>query len=161
MSEEYHTLNPKAKTSMYIGNIVKGIIVTAVLGIIAVAAGQSDVPSYAQYAPIALIVVCWLYLILAPEVYYRHYKYCITSDKIDIRRGIIVLSHTVVPIERIHQVEVVRGPINNLFGLADITVTTAGGDAVIEYLDTDTADEIADKLNAIVNQILKGRKQDA
>ena len=159
MSDEYHTLNPKAKTSMYIGNLIKGIVATAVLGLIAV--GVKDLASYAVYVPIALIVVCWLYLILSPEVYYRHYKYCITSDKIDIRRGIIVLSHTVVPIERIHQVEVVRGPINNLFGLADITVTTAGGDAVIEFLDTETADEIADKLNAIVNQILKGRKQDA
>ena len=89
------------------------------------------------------------------------YRYIITDDAIDIRKGIVILRHIVVPIERVHQVEVVRGPINNLFGLADLQVTTAGGQAEIEYLDNDVADSIADDLNRIVNSIVRGRNEDA
>ena len=160
MDEEYHTLNPKAKVSMYIGNLATGFVLTAVLAAVLLFPDIS-IPSAGRIAALAALAVCWAYLLLAPEVYYRRYRYFITEDRIDIRCGIIILKHTVVPIERIHQVEVVRGPINNLFRLADITVTTAGGTATIEYLDVDTADEIADKLNAVVNSILKGRKDDA
>ena len=48
-----------------------------------------------------------------------------------------------------------------LFGLADLQVTTAGGQAEIEYLDNDVADSIADDLNRIVNSIVRGRNEDA
>ena len=160
MDETYHTLNPKAKVSMYIGNMLKGLLLSVFTVSVLLILGD-QMPFVAKMAATAALVICWVYLILAPEVYYRRYRYFITEDKIDIRCGIIILKHTVVPSERIHQVEVVRGPINNLFKLADITVTTAGGVATIEYLDVDTADEIADKLNAVVNRILKGRKEDA
>ena len=102
-----------------------------------------------------------VYLAVGPLVYYARYRYIITDDAIDIRKGIVILRHIVVPIERVHQVEVVRGPINNLFGLADLQVTTADGQAEIEYLDNDVADSIADDLNRIVNSIVRGRNEDA
>ncbi|MFA6805069.1 MAG: PH domain-containing protein, partial [Candidatus Methanomethylophilaceae archaeon] len=92
-------------------------------------------------------------------IFYRRYRYIITSDKVDVRRGIIIVRHTVVPIERIHQVEVVSGPINNMLGLADVNITTAGGITTIEYLEKDVADTVAEELNRVVEKILKDRKK--
>lgn len=77
----------------------------------------------------------------------------------DIRRGIIVVRHTLVPIERVHQVEVVRGPISNMLGLADVVVTTAGGSVCIQYLELAEAERVAQELNKHVNRILKDRKK--
>ena len=159
----YRRLNPKARVSMYIGNIIAAVIWLAIAYIAwGFIDGMSE--SFRDLLGIGLLVLTAaiiVYLAVGPLVYYARYRYIITDDAIDIRKGIVILRHIVVPIERAHQVEVVRGPINNLFGLADLQVTTAGGQAEIEYLDNDVADSIADDLNRIVNSIVRGRNEDA
>lgn len=162
-NNEYRRLNPKARVSMYIGNIIAAVIW---LAIAYVAWGfidgmSEDFRDLLGIGLLLLTAVIIVYLAVGPMVYYARYRYIITDDAIDIRKGIVILRHIVVPIERVHQVEVVRGPINNLFGLADLQVTTAGGQAEIEYLDNDVADSIADDLNRIVNSIVRGRNEDA
>jgi membrane protein YdbS with pleckstrin-like domain len=79
------------------------------------------------------------------------------DDKVEIRRGIITITHSLVPIERIHQVQVAKGPINRMFGLANVNITTAGGIATMEYLDEEVAESIASKLNEYVVRLLKDR----
>ena len=66
-------------------------------------------------------------------------------------------SHILVPVERIHQVEVVRGPINRMFGLSDVVVTTAGGTVKVQFLEDGVAETIADSLNESVIRLLKSR----
>ena len=108
----------------------------------------------------ALAVVMAVLAVVFPKIYYDHYRYFISEDRVDVRRGIIFLTHTVVPLERIHQVEVVSGPINRMYGLADVSITTAGGVAKIEYLETEEAEKIGDELNAIVDAIVKGQRNE-
>ena len=115
---------------------------------------------YACIGAAALAVLMAVLAIVFPKIYYDHYRYFISEDRVDVRRGIIFLTHTVVPLERIHQVEVVSGPINRMYGLADVSITTAGGVAKIEYLETEEAERIADELNAIVDAIVKGQRNE-
>lgn len=107
---------------------------------------------------IAIMAVFALYAIIEPIVFYNRYRFMINDERIDVRKGVIIIRRTMVPIERVHQVEVTRGPINNMFGLANVDVTTAGGVATIEYLDLEEAEEIAKRLNAVINKIVKGMK---
>jgi hypothetical protein len=107
---------------------------------------------------VAVYVLIATYLIFGPFVYYARYRYRINEDRIDIRRGIFIISHTVIPVERIHQLEVARGPINNLFKLADVTITTAGGIAKIQFLDLLVAEKTADSLNEYITEILRKRE---
>lgn len=159
MDNEYKRLNPRCKTAMYIGYaIALAILVLLYVGVRFLVAKEND--SYLEDMDLAFLIIlmiCLAYCIAAPQVFYRRYKYILTSDKVDVLRGVIIVRHTVVPIERIHQVDVVRGPINNMLGLADVIVTTAGGVAKIEFLDTPEADRIAEELNRIVTEILKDR----
>ena len=74
-----------------------------------------------------------------------------------MRRGVIVITHTLIPIERIHEVTVTVGPINGLFGLANVEIVTAGGTESIDHLDSRTAESIAARLNEVVVGILKER----
>ena len=62
-----------------------------------------------------------------------------------------------VPIERVHQVDVNVGPINRVFGLADVGITTAGGEVKIQFLKEDVAESIASKLNDKIVRMLKER----
>ena len=99
-----------------------------------------------------------LLLLARPILFYNHYRYIVDTEKVDVQRGIFFISRTVVPIERVHQVQVRRGPISNYLGLADVVITTAGGSAVIEYLEKQVADSIAAHLNDIINKIVRDRE---
>lgn len=58
----------------------------------------------------------------------------------------------IVPIERLHKVALESGPIDRIFGLSKVIVTTAGGDVVIHFIEEQEAEKIVDKLKARINQ---------
>ena len=56
----------------------------------------------------------------------------------------------IAPVSRIQTVDTERGPLEQVFGLANVTVTTASaaGPLKIRGLDSDTADRLVDELTA-------------
>ncbi|MFA6804132.1 MAG: PH domain-containing protein [Candidatus Methanomethylophilaceae archaeon] len=160
MDEGYRTLNPKSKISMYIGYVIVFVILSALF--VFILSYREQVESflfrYLMGVYFVALLVYLIYMIVAPLLYYSHFRYIITSDRIDVRYGVIIIHHTVVPIERVHQVEVTRGPINNMLGLANVTVTTAGGTADIRFLEISEAERIAEELNSLINKIIGDRK---
>ncbi len=157
---EYRTLDPKSMRSMRIGYLLSTVIFAVAAVVLFFLRDLHDALIYACIGIAALAVVMAVLAVVFPKIYYDHYRYFISEDRVDVRRGIIFLTHTVVPLERIHQVEVVSGPINRMYGLADVSITTAGGVAKIEYLETEEAERIADELNAIVDAIVKGQRNE-
>ena len=160
MSElQYNMLVPDSKKSMYVSHILITIAILAVgifSGVFLI--GYFAVASYVIFALTAILAV---FMMVRPVLYYRFYRYIITDDRIDTRQGVIIRTHTVVPIERLHQVEVVRGPINAIFGLANVSVTTAGGVAKIKFLENDVAESVVNGLNETINNIVRDRNSDA
>lgn len=156
---EYNMLVPATKKSMYLAHTIMAVVV-----VLATVGGWFYLRDIGRIATLCLIVasaVLIVLLMIYPILYYRYYRYAITGDRIDTRQGVFIRTHTVVPIERLHQVEVVRGPINGLFGLANVSVTTAGGVASIKYLEVDVAESIVSELNEVINKILRDRNADA
>lgn len=156
---KYRTLNPKSKQSMRIGYSI--ILAVCIIGaaICFMLRDMEEGVIYGFYAFAAMSVLMLIITIAFPKIFYDHYRYFISEDRVDVRRGIFFLRHIVVPIERIHQVEVVAGPVNRMFGLADVHITTAGGIADIQYLEKEEADRIADELNVIVDRIVRGQRE--
>lgn len=109
------------------------------------------------YIIVGIVAIIIVFLMIRPILFYDHYAYIVNSEKVDVRRGIFTITTTMVPIERIHQIEIKKGPINNLFGLSNVYVITAGGVASIQYLKQDVAEEVADELNNVVNKIIRSR----
>lgn len=106
---------------------------------------------------IVILAVCWLlallYIIAAPHVRYERYCYCIDEEAIRVRRGLFWVSESIVPIERLHKLEVSQGPVDRRFGLANVQVTTAGGDVSIQFLTIEKAEEIAETLKKKINTL--------
>lgn len=157
VQQDYLKLNPRCKTAQ---RIKYGLIALFLLAFAAITFVSRDPELGAAPHMIfgVLFAAMAIVTLVFPPIYYNHYRYIITSDKVDVRKGVIFLRHTVVPIERLHQVKVVSGPVSRVLGLAHVEVTTAGGKACIEYLEKDVADNIAEELNKTVDAILKARK---
>ena len=101
-------------------------------------------------------VVAVLWAVIFPVLRFVRYKYLIDADRIEIIRGVLFVSRTVVPINRIHQINVSRGPIDTAFGVAKVSVITAGSTAVLRFVDEEEAQSIALYLNERVENKLGG-----
>ena len=148
-------LNPVSKKAMYLGNILELLFVLIV--VVPISLFVPDAAGYLVYIWVCVAVIA-AYLLASPVVFYNHYRYRMDDDCIETRRGVIFHSHVLVPVERVHQVEVSKGPILRRYGLAKVTVTTAGGIAEMEYLDEPVAEYIADNLNEKIIRLLKARE---
>ena len=155
----YRRLNPKCMISMYIGYAISYAVLLAAYLLLRTYSQEFLGSSYdlVQYAALAVLAIALVYIVAAPPVYYARAGTRITADKVDVRYGILVIRHILVPIERVHQVEVSRGPIDTMLGLGDVTITTAGGDATINYLEIEEAEKVADQLNNLIGRMLQER----
>lgn len=157
--DEYRMLNPVAKNAMYFANAIKILIMAAIyIGIFEGLRKVGELPSWLFYVITPVFAAIIIYWLIAPGIFYRHYRYRMDEDCIEVRKGVIFHSHSLVPVERIHQVQVSKGPILRKFGLADVTMTTAGGTADMQYLDDEIAEYIAEHLNQKIIQMLKARE---
>ena len=81
------------------------------------ATGSFIVPALLLYAYITFAV---------PARKYRHWGYAMGTDRLRIVRGYMFYRDTVVPFGRIQHIDVEQGPIDRRYGLATLTVHTAG-----------------------------------
>jgi hypothetical protein len=76
-----------------------------------------------------LVPVLFLYGFVAfvvPARKYRHWGYEMGTDRLRIVRGYLFYRDTIVPFGRIQHIDVAQGPIDRRYGLAKLTVHTAG-----------------------------------
>lgn len=160
---EYNKLSKKAKGCMYVATAVGALVLSAILlGGYAIAKSniESELINIVRPILIALEVLILLNLIISPQIRYRRYKYLINSEKIDVIEGLLFITREIVPIERIHKISVQKGPIDRIFGLGKVVVTTAGGEAVIRFLEEEKADEIAEHLKTKINEIVREERNE-
>ena len=103
-------------------------------------------------AAVAVFAVgCVALALVAPRAYYRVERWEVTDQAVYTRKGWLTHTWRVAPMSRIQRVDTARGPVQRLFGLADVTVTTASsaGAVKIEALDHEVAAELAERLTAI------------
>lgn len=114
-------------------------------------------------AGITVLVLLWLfaaaYVIAVPHVRYERYRYCIDEEAIRVRHGIFWVTEEIVPIERLHKISLSQGPVDRIFKISKVQVTTAGGDVTIKFLKDEKAAEIAEALKKKINDIASGERE--
>jgi hypothetical protein len=76
--------------------------------------------------PIAVILLAIAILVIAPRRVYRRLRYRLTGHVLQVLRGWLFHTDTVVPLVRVQHLDVVRGPFDKMFGTASLVVHTAG-----------------------------------
>lgn len=86
--------------------------------------------------------------VLLPAWWYRVHRWEVTESAVYTRSGYFWQEWRIAPMSRIQTVDTVRGPLQQLFGLATVTVTTASakGSVQIKGLDARQAGELAENL---------------
>ncbi len=141
---------------MRVTALIQSLLLLAACIAVVALADFYGVVKIAVMVSVAVIAVLWAAVF--PVLRFRRYKYLIEADRIEIICGVLFVSRTVVPINRIHQINVSRGPIDTAFGVAKVSVITAGSTAVLRFLDEDEAQKIAIYLNERVENKLGGGK---
>lgn len=85
---------------------------------------------------------------------FRVHRWEVTDEAVYARTGWIVKEWRVAPISRIQTVDSVRGPFEQLLGLATLRVTTASSSGAIEVngLAADVAADVAERLTIITER---------
>ncbi|OZM79298.1 PH domain-containing protein [Pseudonocardia sp. MH-G8] len=148
-----HPVDPRAvswwRTS--VGLVVAApVVVLAVLGLLIPPA------RFWLLLPAAIILLVGLPLALAlPRWWYRLHRWEVTDVAVYTRSGYFWQEWRVAPMSRIQTVDTQRGPLEQRFGLATVTVTTASakGALKIEGLDHEVAAELAERLTATTQAV--------
>jgi uncharacterized protein len=88
---------------------------------------------------------------VVPVWRYRVHRWDVDATAVYTRTGWLVQERRIAPISRVQTVDTERGPLDQLFGLANVTVTTASsaGAVRIVALDSDVADRVVAQLTDI------------
>jgi membrane protein YdbS with pleckstrin-like domain len=96
----------------------------------------------------ATVLIAAVHAIVMPQWRYRVHRWEVAPEAVYTRAGWLHQESRIAPISRIQTVDSERGPLEQLFGLANVTVTTASaaGPLKIEGLDRKTAQGLVDDL---------------
>ncbi|HJR83585.1 MAG TPA: PH domain-containing protein, partial [Sphingomicrobium sp.] len=81
---------------------------------------------FAGALPIAAILLGLATVVFLPAKTYRRLRYRLTDRLLQVTRGWTFHTDTVVPLVRVQHLDVVRGPVDKMFGIATLVVHTAG-----------------------------------
>ena len=102
-----------------------------------------------------LLAASVLFVVLAgvvPGLRWRRWRYEIRADEVDLQRGILWVSRTLVPLARIQHVDTQSGPLQRRFGLATVVFYTAAGANQIPELSAPVAAEVRDRISELTRE---------
>lgn len=100
--------------------------------------------------PLAFVGAVGVLLIgIVPAVRWRRWCYLVSERDIDLQRGLLVVTRTLVPMTRVQHVDTRQGPILRHYGLATVEVATAAGTQEIPALAVDAAEALRDQIAAL------------
>lgn len=158
---EYQKLSKKARGCMMVSECIGSVIATGIAGLVWYFLRDNKLPFSINLIWI-VVAVFWLVSVIAPFIRYERYRYRFSEEDIDVKEGFLFLHRDIVPIERLHKVALESGPVDRMFGLAKVIVTTAGGDVTIRFIEVEVAEKIVEKLKVRINQYaVEKREQNA
>jgi uncharacterized protein len=122
------------------GWIVTGLVAAAIL------AGSDLSRGPVTAIAIALAALALVHLVVMPQWRYRVHRWEITDTAVYTQSGWLTQERRIAPLARVQTVDTHRGPIEQLFGLTNVTVTTASakGPVKIHALDRSVAERTVD-----------------
>jgi uncharacterized protein len=121
------------------------------LGGVAGLGGGSPATSWLSGALVVTVLVGGGYAAVMPRWRYRIHRWEADEEAVYTLAGWLRLEWRIAPISRIQTIDTALSPLQRLFGLASVTVTTASaaGALRIEGLDADQATRLARRLTEV------------
>ncbi len=144
----HERLDPRALTAWRISGLLSSLVTLAIAGAISWLLWYLDQPSWLVALPLVVaLVVGVVSTWVAPSIQWRRWRYAVTERDIELQRGVIIITRTLIPIVRVQHVDTHQGPILRRFGLAGIAIATAAGTEEIPALAVDVADDLRNRIS--------------
>ena len=146
--EPAERLDPRAKTLWRLTGALRTLstllLAGGIVGFFFFGPGASI---YLWGIPVLLtLIVGALLVVVAPDLRWRRWRYEIRAEEVDLQRGIVWVSRTLVPLARIQHVDTRRGPLQRRLGLSTVIFYTAAGPNEIPELATPVAESVRDRI---------------
>ncbi|WP_426516423.1 PH domain-containing protein [Diaminobutyricibacter sp. McL0618] len=140
---EWRRVSRRYVVVVIVGSLVSGLVLSAIATFLWLVAGWT----WAWVALIAIVAITVIQLIIAPRRA-RAIGYQLRDDDLLFRRGIMFLRFVSVPYGRMQLIDINRGPVGRLLGLADLKFVTAAASTniAIPGLPEGDAAELRDRL---------------
>ena len=135
-------LEPSYKILRYISSALYAFIFITISWI--VVWFEPSFRPYGYFAATAITLFAWLMIVYA-GVSFKYMSYAIREKDISYKSGWLWKSMTTVPFNRVQHCDIKQGILDRRFGLAKLTIYTAGGantDLEIPGLFPDTAEKL-------------------
>jgi uncharacterized protein len=90
----------------------------------------------------AILVLYILSIILMPYLSWKNWRYAVDEKEIDLKRGVIFKTRTLIPLSRVQHVDTRQGPLLRWYDLSSVTISTAATTHEIPALDSVIADRV-------------------
>jgi membrane protein YdbS with pleckstrin-like domain len=133
-----------------------GIAIAAILFAVFVPADAGGpLPLLRWLVPIAALLWAVATIGIRPWFRFRVHRWEVTPDAVYTLTGWLTRTWTLVPISRIQTVDVTRGVLQQVFGLATVAVLTASSQGTVRvwHLEADVAQRVADDLAHRAEQV--------
>ena len=126
------------------------------IGALVLESAFSDKPGFPSgiiAGPVLLIALALI--IRVPTRRYNARGYQISADRLRVVRGLLFRSDTVVPFGRVQHIDVDQGPLERFFGIATLTLHTAGNhnaSVALPGLGADLARDMREDIRAHIRR---------
>ena len=153
-----HRLSPTARILW----VAQGALFSAVLAAVVLGLSIGLPDDLPRGFEVTLTVARWLLVpavlvavVVEPVWRYRVHRWEVTGDAVYTLEGWLSRTWRIVPVSKIQTVDTTRGPLQQLLGLASISVRTAShaGSTSIEHLDAAIAQAVAHDLGLRANAV--------
>jgi membrane protein YdbS with pleckstrin-like domain len=113
------------------------------------------IPVLRRLLPIAVALYAAVSTGIRPWFKHRVYRWEVTADAVFTKTGWLSQTWTLVPISRIQTVDVTRGVLQQMFGLATVAVLTASSQGTVHvwHLEHAVAQRVAEDLTHRAEQV--------
>jgi membrane protein YdbS with pleckstrin-like domain len=146
IAADYKRVSPKYVLVVIVSSLVGGIVASAIAVLLWLVAHWW----WAWIALVVIVIITIIQLIIAPRRA-RAIGYQLRDDDLLLRRGIMFQRFVAVPYGRMQLVDITRGPVARLLGLADLKFVTAAAstNVMVPGLPEDDAAALRDSLVAL------------
>jgi len=153
------SLDKKGITVMRINALITGLILLIITIAITLPLYLEMENIFIKIIIILIVLIILIFILLNiflfPHIRYNRYKYLVTDERIEVKKGLFLITTSIIQIKRIQKIELSNGPIDRKFNLSNVNIFTAAGIVDIKFLNNKEAREISDKVNELLKEKLE------
>ncbi len=140
--EPSRPLAPAARWLWRLEGVVPAVAALVCAGVLQGAVGGT----LALLGWVAAVAIGAVSIVAVPELRWRRWRWEVREHEIDIRRGTIAVTRTLVPMLRVQHVDTKRDLLQQWLGLATVVFHTAAGANQIPALSVAEAGQVRDRI---------------